>query len=107
MRIIHPRERAWRARNPELARRFDKLNATQKANIRSANWERGTARLVRTADQLRRDQEKQRSQKRRTIRKTVTDYLKLSAVERSVLARTIAATVADEAAFWRQYVKQR
>lgn len=63
--ILTRDERRWRNRNPGLAAQFDKLPAAVRANIRTANFGRGTASLVRSADAVRREAVRERSQRRR------------------------------------------
>lgn len=67
MKSVSAKERAWRNRNPELAKRFDRLPAAAKVNIRTAQFGAGTAKLVRSADVVRREREAERSRKRRQI----------------------------------------
>jgi hypothetical protein len=106
MKSISARERAWRARNPTLAVKFDRLNASVKHNIRTADFGKDTAKLVRMADEYRREARRTVDRKRRTLRQQVADYVNLTPAERSALARTVAVDSGNESAFWRTYSKQ-
>lgn len=66
-----PRERQWRRRNPDLAARFDRLPKAAQANIRTVNWRRGTAGIVRQADVVRREGVAARSRARRAAIKAI------------------------------------
>jgi hypothetical protein len=63
------REAQWRARNPVLAAKFDRLPKAAQANIRTAwapgNNARGVSHIVKSADELRRDRRRDTDRARR------------------------------------------
>lgn len=105
------REAQWRARNPDLAARFDRLPAVARQNIRTA-WApgtnaRGVSAIVRVADTTRRQVRQARDQRRREVERRVGEYLKLDPRTRSA-HRPQAGEFFDESLenlFWRRYDK--